>query len=166
MTIGTSQDQPTPPSHMKTTRDPPPSAPVRPPARPPHLQNTFIVITKVYVPDADAAWARASVLRSLGGTKFEVRVDGIDDNDEAGQSDWGAGDIRNVDLAGVYLSCVIVSGHARVGGRRLAFGEGGAGVGVSHVLFYFSKGRVGISGDGVLTQHMAGYDVVSGGLDL
>lgn len=52
------------------------------------------------MPDADAAWARASVLRPLGGTAYEVRVDGIDDNDEAGQSDWGAGEVRRVDLAG------------------------------------------------------------------
>lgn len=55
---------------------------------------------QVYVPDADAAWARASVLNAVGGTVYEVRVDGIDDNDEAGQSDWGAGDVRRVDLAG------------------------------------------------------------------
>eukprot|EP00903_Cladosiphon_okamuranus_P010022 g9504.t1 len=55
---------------------------------------------KVYVPDADAAWARASVLNNVGGTVYEVRIDGIDDNDEAGESDWGAGDIRRVDLAG------------------------------------------------------------------
>lgn len=53
------------------------------------------------MPDADAAWARASVLNAVGGTVYEVRIDGIDDNDEAGQSDWGAGDIRRVDLAGV-----------------------------------------------------------------
>lgn len=52
------------------------------------------------MPDADSAWARASVLQSLGGTAYEVRVDGIDDNDEAGQSDWGAGEVRRVDLAG------------------------------------------------------------------
>lgn len=57
--------------------------------------------TQVYVPDADAAWARASVLNAVGGTVYEVRVDGIDDNDEAGESDWGAGDVRRVDLAGV-----------------------------------------------------------------
>lgn len=56
---------------------------------------------KVYVPDAEAAWARASVLRSVGGTKYEVRIDGIDDNDEPSLSDWGAGEVRQVDLAGV-----------------------------------------------------------------
>lgn len=55
----------------------------------------------MYVPDADAAWARASVLNAVGGTVYEVRVDGMDDNDEAGESDWGAGDVRRVDLAGV-----------------------------------------------------------------
>lgn len=53
------------------------------------------------MPDADAAWARASVLRALGGTKYEVRIDGIDDNDEPGHSDWGAGEVRKVDLAGI-----------------------------------------------------------------
>lgn len=36
----------------------------------------------------------------MGGTKYEVRIDGIDDNDEHGQSDWGAGEVRQVDLAG------------------------------------------------------------------
>ncbi|CAM9964593.1 unnamed protein product [Scytosiphon promiscuus] len=55
---------------------------------------------QVYVPDADAAWARASVLGSVGGTAYEVRIDGVDDNDEPGQSDWGAGEVRRVDLAG------------------------------------------------------------------
>lgn len=52
------------------------------------------------MPEADAAWARASVLRAMGGTKYEVRIDGIDDNEEAAQSDWGAGEVRQVDLAG------------------------------------------------------------------
>ncbi|CAN0497959.1 unnamed protein product, partial [Ectocarpus sp. 8 AP-2014] len=55
---------------------------------------------QVYVPDADAAWARASVLSAVGGTVYEVRIDGVDDNDEPGQSDWGAGQVRRVDLAG------------------------------------------------------------------
>lgn len=54
------------------------------------------------MPDADAAWARASVLGSKGGTTFEVRIDGVDDNDESGQSDWGAGEVRRVDLAGAH----------------------------------------------------------------
>lgn len=53
------------------------------------------------MPDAEAAWARASVIRAIGGTRYEVRIDGIDDNEEAGQSDWGAGTIKEVDLAGV-----------------------------------------------------------------
>lgn len=52
------------------------------------------------MPDADSAWARASVLQPLGGTAYEVRIDGIDDNDESGPSDWGAGEVRRVDLAG------------------------------------------------------------------
>lgn len=67
---------------------------------------------QVYVPDDDAAWARASVLNNVGGTVYEVRIDGIDDNDEAGQSDWGAGDVRRVDLAGVrhlgFFVCTLV----------------------------------------------------------
>lgn len=54
------------------------------------------------MPDKDAAWARASVLSAVGGTVFEVRIDGIDDNDEAGESDWGAGEVRRVDLAGAH----------------------------------------------------------------
>lgn len=58
------------------------------------------MIRQVYVPETDAAWARASVLRAVGGTVYEVRIDGIDDNEETGQSDWGAGEIRTVDLAG------------------------------------------------------------------
>ena len=60
------------------------------------------------MPDADSAWARASVLQPLGGTAYEVRIDGIDDNDEAGQSDWGAGEVRRVDLAGNPLYIVPV----------------------------------------------------------
>lgn len=32
---------------------------------------------------------------------YEVRIDGIDNNDEAGQSDCGAGEIRTVDAAGI-----------------------------------------------------------------
>lgn len=59
---------------------------------------------QVYVPDADAAWARASVLSAVGGTVYEVRIDGVDDNDESGQSDWGAGEVRRVDLAGAGYS--------------------------------------------------------------
>ncbi|CAM9345683.1 unnamed protein product [Pylaiella littoralis] len=55
---------------------------------------------QVYVPDADAAWARASVLSKTGDTVYEVRIDGIDDNNEGGTSDWGAGEVRRVDLAG------------------------------------------------------------------
>lgn len=52
------------------------------------------------MPEPEAAWARASVLRSLGGSKYEVRIDGVDDNDEPSQSGWGAGEVRQVDLAG------------------------------------------------------------------
>lgn len=52
------------------------------------------------MPDPEATWARASVLRHLGGTKYEVRIDGIDDNDEPRQSRRGAGEVRRVDLAG------------------------------------------------------------------
>lgn len=55
----------------------------------------------MYVPETEAAWARATVLRAVGGTLYEVRIDGIDDNDEAGQSDCGAGEIRTVDAAGM-----------------------------------------------------------------
>lgn len=64
------------------------------------INQTTNRIKQVYVPDADAAWARASVLSKTGDTVYEVRIDGIDDNNEGGTSDWGAGDVRRVDLAG------------------------------------------------------------------
>lgn len=65
---------------------------------------------QVYVPDPNAAWARASVLRSLGGSKYEVRIDGIDDNEEPRQGTRGAGEIRHVNLEGKLTE---VSGETR-----------------------------------------------------
>lgn len=80
------------------------------PHEPSRADNTT---QQVYVPDADAAWARASVLSNAGGTVYEVRIDGIDDNDEAGTSDWGAGEVRRVDLAGTQQCLeVYVTYHA------------------------------------------------------
>ncbi|CAM9893048.1 unnamed protein product [Ascophyllum nodosum] len=55
---------------------------------------------QVYVPEPEAAWARATVLHAAGGTVYEVRIDGIDDYDEEGQSNRGAGEVRTVDAAG------------------------------------------------------------------
>ena len=57
--------------------------------------------SKVYVPEPEAAWARATVLHAAGGTVYEVRIDGIDDYDEEGQSNRGAGEVRTVDAAGM-----------------------------------------------------------------
>ncbi|CAM9668005.1 unnamed protein product, partial [Discosporangium mesarthrocarpum] len=62
--------------------------------------SNLLKCRKVYVPHPQAAWARASVLRSLGGKRFEVRIEGVDDMDEPSEGDRGAGDILQLDLEG------------------------------------------------------------------
>eukprot|EP00752_Nemacystus_decipiens_P018668 g16737.t1 len=52
---------------------------------------------KVYVPDDDIAWARATVLHALGGSKFEVKVERPDDGGGLKPKLTGA---RVVDVAG------------------------------------------------------------------